>query len=623
MGPQSNTEQPVLLGLNTDERGNAPAGPVGPDVILAGQGETVDPPGLVGPQNRTEQSVFLGLVADQVGHVPASTVDPDVMMYRNQSVTDGPVGQDKTLRSVDTEGMHAVNDSDRPTAGGPVGRLFKLDPLGPSRMSSLDELNQPLAVGPVGQPFITGPLGNHVRESDCRRTNRINSGPEGSTGVLGPVNQTGSDIQTDRLKIGTVNGPASSGDTPPSSDSGVHSLGEQWENMSTNSMDMESEQNERPSYGGDTRRRVSDTSIPPNTEEGDRSDCPWTDCLLERKSDDISSVVIQRDDREVRFNRLMIYGSEHSMVHSGTDGRNSDIGALSDFSDDDEETEVEHQPGPRTGSDRDYSIEEESNLCDRPVTKTVTAGDGQDSLDPNDMEYWATISRLTRQAFLLDDDSLSDSNYPDVVKNLVRRSRLTIMALEEYDAPPLEQQTGCGTPGCQCDECVEFRVGDSEDMTETDESELEDTAVRDNRSYEINNNYNYSEGMTPRTYTPPLRKKRGRKYASLRKYETDIEDYFSDTSEEESWTDRMQRPMESVTYNDNVDTSTLSDGRDKISQSELTGLTECDVSICDASDDDFFRDEEWPIPEHMVIPRMAADNVDRTVRNRNNNRGRC
>ena len=49
--------------------------------------------------------------------------------------------------------------------------------------------------------------------------------------------------------------------------------------------------------------------------------------------------------------------------------------------------QVEHQQGPRTGSDRDYSSEEESNLCDRPVTKTVTAGDGQDSLDPNDTEY--------------------------------------------------------------------------------------------------------------------------------------------------------------------------------------------------------------------------------------------
>ena len=173
----------------------------------------------------------------------------------------------------------------------------------------------------MGQPFITGPLGNHVRESDYKRTNRINSGPEGSTGILDPVNQTRRHIQTDRMKIGTVNGPASSGDTPPSSDSGVHILGEQWENMSTNSIDMESEQNERPSYGDTTRRRVSDTSIPPNTEEGDNIDYPWTDCLLERKSDDISSVVIQRNDREVQFNKVTTYGSEHSMVHSGTDGR--------------------------------------------------------------------------------------------------------------------------------------------------------------------------------------------------------------------------------------------------------------------------------------------------------------
>ena len=186
-------------------------------------------------------------------------------------------------------------------------------------------------MGPVGQPFITGPLGAHVRESDCRRTNRIYSDPEGSTDVLDPVNQTGRDIQLDLLKICTVNGLASSGNTPPSSDSGVHSLGEQWENMSTNSIDMESEQTERPSYGGATRRCVSNTSIPTNAEESDIFNCPLVDCLLERKSDDISSVAIQREDREVRFNTLTIYGSEHSMVHSGTDGRNSDIGALSDF----------------------------------------------------------------------------------------------------------------------------------------------------------------------------------------------------------------------------------------------------------------------------------------------------
>ena len=206
-------------------------------------------------------------------------------------------------------------DPDRPVADGPAGRFLKFGPVGPRRMFSLDELNRPVAVGPVGHPFTPGPVGAHAMVSDDKRMDRRDDSPVGSTGILDPVNQTGSPIQSDFRKIGTINGPASSGDTPPSSDSGVHSLGEQWENMSSNSIDMESEQNERPSYGNTTRRRVSDTSVPPNTEEGEDIDYPWTDCLLERDSDDISSIVIQQNDRNVQFNKVTIYVSENSMVH--------------------------------------------------------------------------------------------------------------------------------------------------------------------------------------------------------------------------------------------------------------------------------------------------------------------
>ena len=155
------------------------------------------------------------------------------------------------------------------------------------------------------------------------------------------------------------------------------------------------------------------------------------------------------------FNNLTICESEQSIVYSGTDSRNSDIAAKSDFSDDEDGTQVEFRPGTPTGSDRDDSIKEDSSLCDRPITNTVTAGDGRDSLDPNDTEYWTNFCRLTRQIFLLDDDSLSDSKYPDAVKEVVRRSRLTIMALNEYDAPPFEQRTDDGTPG----------YSDSEDMS--------------------------------------------------------------------------------------------------------------------------------------------------------------
>ena len=138
--------------------------------------------------------------------------------------------------------MFSASDSDRLTADGPVGRFITHGPVGPDRILSTCDPDQPVDVGPVDQPFATGLVGTHVRVSDYKRMDRIDDSPVGSTGILDPVEQTGSPIQTDFVKTGTVDEPASLGDTRPSSDSGVHSLGEQWENMSTNSMDMESEQ---------------------------------------------------------------------------------------------------------------------------------------------------------------------------------------------------------------------------------------------------------------------------------------------------------------------------------------------------------------------------------------------
>ena len=42
----------------------------------------------------------------------------------------------------------------------------------------------------------------------------------------------------------------------------------------------------------------------------------------------------------------------------------------------------------------------------------------------------------------------------------------------------------------------------------------------------------------PGTYTPPIRRRHGRTYASLRKYETDVEDYFACREEETYWINR-------------------------------------------------------------------------------------
>ena len=76
VGPQNQTDQPVLPGSDADQVGTVPAGPVGPDIIID-RHKPVDQSGLVGPQNQTDQLVLPGSDADQVGTVPAGPVGPE------------------------------------------------------------------------------------------------------------------------------------------------------------------------------------------------------------------------------------------------------------------------------------------------------------------------------------------------------------------------------------------------------------------------------------------------------------------------------------------------------------------------------------------------------------------
>ena len=71
----------------------------------------------------------------------------------------------------------------------------------------------------------------------------------------------------------------------------------------------------------------------------------------------------------------------------------------------------------------------------------------------------------------------------------------------------VEQLPGCRIPGCQCEGRIEDMEWGSVDMTETDDSEYEDPDDRANRLYVESCNYDLSEGMTPKTDTPPLRRK--------------------------------------------------------------------------------------------------------------------
>ena len=107
-----------------------------------------------------------------------------------------------------------------------------------------------MADGPVGQSFTLGPVGPCGIVSKCKPDDPIADSPVGSTETPDPVDQKERPIQIDIMKIVTTDEPASHVDTPPSSDSGIHSWGEQWENMSISTPDKYDR------YGSRTERKA-------------------------------------------------------------------------------------------------------------------------------------------------------------------------------------------------------------------------------------------------------------------------------------------------------------------------------------------------------------------------------
>ena len=379
-GSRSGTDRPVL----TDKGGDAPNCPMGLEVLLDGRRKMLDRPDPVGPHRSMEQSVFLRLDVDQVS---ANIVHPGVEMFRIQPVADGLAGSDRGRCPVGTDGRHAVHDEVRPTAGGPVGRFpdpgplkyskmsspddsyqplvtgplgtnemnaindpgrptaggplgrpFSLDPMGPRAMLSLGDGNQPPSVGPVGRLWIPERPGDQVTEPDYTRTTQTRSESESDTGAPDSVIQTGSEVQTDRVNISTDNGLTSSRETSPSSDSGVHSWTEQWENMSEN-LTYSSWYHTVGSHREDSGR-VSQLEFraPPNTEDEDDSDYPDTDGMLAKKLGGCPSEGMYGKNGRIPYSAVTGGGSE----------RNADIAALSDFSDDSSELGVGQQLECRT-----------------------------------------------------------------------------------------------------------------------------------------------------------------------------------------------------------------------------------------------------------------------------------
>ena len=187
------------------------------------------PVGPSWPLKQDNQAVLSGSDTNDGGTDPAGPVGPDVSVDQSQPVAEGPVGQYVTCGPVGSDRMLSTCDSDQPVAVGLVGPSVILGLVGPRRMLSQCKPDQPVADGTVGQSFTLGPVGPCGIVSKCKLNDPIADSPVGSTETPDPVDQKERPIQIDIMKIVTTDKPASSVGTPPSSDSGIHSWGEQWE----------------------------------------------------------------------------------------------------------------------------------------------------------------------------------------------------------------------------------------------------------------------------------------------------------------------------------------------------------------------------------------------------------
>ena len=119
----------------------------------------------------------------------------------------------------------------------------------------------------------------------------------------------------------------------------------------------------------------------------------------------------------------------------------------------------------------------------------------------------------------------------------------------------------------------------SDDMTETDDSEYEDSMDRSNRLYAESYNYDLSEGMCPMTYTPPLRRNRRRRYEVRKTNEAEPVESSSVTSDR-----GFQADKESPESEPTVQPRTVVDDRDMIDDRGRRTRTGSDQDI--SSDED-------------------------------------
>ena len=256
---------------------------------------------------------------------------------------------------------------------------------------------------------------------------------------------------------------------------------------------------------------------PPNTEEEDDSDYSDADGLLAMKLGGYPSEET--------------YGQDDRTLYSAATGaefdKKADIAALSDFSDESSE--------PPAGTKSWFM----KLMWDTgPLDGAWTRWDYGTLPEIPDPAFAHMIDSMLEQRLAHDADPRLDRYYPKLVQSLAKAMRMSVNMWAEHDNRLNEEGRICTATDCRCSMRTEMVIRTfHKEMVSVD---LVSARFPDRHVRKLMMGLNGSEIQeeVPGTYTPPIRRRRGRKYASLRKYETDVEDYFSCSEEEEVWVDR-------------------------------------------------------------------------------------
>ena len=351
-----------------------------------------------------------------------------------------------------------------------IDRPTRLDPRGPREVLSLGNEIQLASIGPVGRPWLTGQLvsqperpdyeqSTHTRsESECdnesihsvvRMAGEIDTGhmtismgsswtetsedlvlsdsvitspgslidrtegeSESDAVDLAPVSRSRGEGSADNRNFDKIIGQSSLSEISPSSDSGVHSYNEQWGSLGTKSRNSDSIQ----SFGTVHGIVVS----------------PVDDRIVPVRQMDTSF------DRSVVQSLQENLGRHGSMSYLSTTGHNSDVAAMSDFSDkedepwEDVETRDDGQPKLRTDSVNNDTVKKVTDSYEYALLhKIPPVAIPHDPDDEFRMDYWIKFRNLLNKALTLDDITLSENDYPDIVKAFIFRYRWTLLVKEE------------------------------------------------------------------------------------------------------------------------------------------------------------------------------------------------